>query len=428
VSHLIADGSERAVLGAAIRNPDRLPFLEVETSQEDFTGVYRPRLRSVVLGLSKKQVPLSFDLVESAYLAETHSEEAAGEIDAIRTEVTASDAWQWHLDQIRSAAVRRRLTRLSEELAKAATEGASDEDLLVKAQQMSASAGRLEVRDSQVISGSDATAEVKTDYFAGKSGYIHLSMGPQTYPFRGLRPGEVFTVLAKTWVGKSLWASQVTINANVPTLVVSLEMPRVQWWERTVMQALASSRSDITSRLATGQLHQTEYSRLAALEKRIALCDRCDGSLPALEAAVKRSEAVLGVQPKLVVIDYLQLLNVAARGATLYQKTSEAAIEVKRLAKRLGIAIMLLSQISRKDGVDGGSDVSLESARDSGMVEEAADFLLGLWRPCLKKGLSKEEYDLKEPQMRGRLLKNRRGRAFEWNFQLNTSNLQIQPE
>lgn len=428
MNHLIVDGSERAILGAAIRDPDRLPFLEVETSPDDFTGLHRPRLRNIIVGLGKKELQLTFDLMEAAYLAETNSQDVAGEIDAIRSEVVGSEAWQWHLEQVRSAAVRRRLTRLAEELSKAAMDGSPDAELLSKAQQMSLVAGGLEVRDSQVITGADATAEVKTDYFAGKSGYIKLSMGPQLYPFRGIRPGEVFTVLAKTWVGKSLWASQATINANVPALVVSLEMPRVQWWERTIMQALHSPRTDVTSRLATGQLHPTEYATLAALERRIALCDSCDGSVPALEAAIKRAETVLKSLPKLVVIDYLQLMNVSGRGATLYQKTSEAAIEVKKLAKRWGIAIMLLSQVSRKDGADGGTEVSLESARDSGMVEEAADFLLGLWRPCLTKGLTKEEYDAKEPEMRGRLLKNRRGRQFQWNFKLNTSNLQIQPE
>ena len=429
MNQIRAEASERAILAAALKDPDRLVFLEIETTPEDFTGLYRPRLRELILRLHHQGVPVTFDLLESSFLSEQKDANIAIELDAIRAEVVTSDAWSWHGRMIRSASVRRYLAKQGDALTKAALNGETDEDLLNRAQEISIRAGGLEVKSSQVVPGGDATAEVKTDYFQGKTGFIDLHMGPKAYPFRGLRPGEVFTVLAKTWVGKSLWASQLAINAGVPVLVVSLEMPRVQWWERTLMQFFGRSRLDVLGRVVTGQLTPHEQGNLAALERRMTLCDRCEGTLPALEAAIKRSEAVLHVHPRLVIIDYLQLLNLAGqRGASAYQKASEAAVEVKRLAKRAEIAIVLLSQISRKDGVDGASDVSMESARDSGQIEEAADFLLGLWRPCLRRGITRAEYEAQEPIMRGRLLKNRRGRAFEWNFHLHTGSLQILPE
>jgi hypothetical protein len=73
-------------------------------------------------------------------------------------------------------------------------------------------------------------------------------------------------------------------------------------------------------------------------------------------------------------------------------------------------------------------EVGLESARDSGQIEEAADFLLGLWRPCMKRGISQEDFKALEPQIRGRLVKNRRGRPFDWNFSLDLGAMRVNPE
>jgi len=50
-------------------------------------------------------------------------------------------------------------------------------------------------------------------------------------------------------------------------------------------------------------------------------------------------------------------------------------------------------------------------ARDSGAIEEAADYVLGLWRPELAEGLTKEERRARRGQFVIRILKNRSGPA-----------------
>ena len=48
-------------------------------------------------------------------------------------------------------------------------------------------------------------------------------------------------------------------------------------------------------------------------------------------------------------------------------------------------------------------------ARETGVIEEAADYILGIWRPELKVGLKKEERQELRGQFKVRVLKNRHG-------------------
>lgn len=419
--------SERAVLAASVRDSERLAFLELEVNRDDFLDRARARLYDLLIILYRERVTPTFDMLETQYKIRWPAEEPRQELDAIRAETVISGNWSWHVRQLRQASVRRLLIRQCEILAQAAQETDNDEDVVGQAQALAATAAGAGPQGVQVASGTDLTVEVRTDYFQGATSYVPLGMGPPTWPFRGVRQGEVFTLLARTWVGKSLWASQAVLNANAPALVISMEMPKLQWWERTVCQVLGLPFKEAAGRLATGRITPEEAAPLKSAEKRIAICDKADGTLPSLEAAVKRAEVVLKCRPKLVAIDYLQLLKLGARNASVYERASQAAVEVKSFAKRNEIAVLLLSQVGREHGGDGSTEVGMQSARDSGQIEEAADFLLGLWRPSMRLGLTREEYEATQSEIKGRLIKNRRGKAFDWSFSFNQANLRITP-
>jgi replicative DNA helicase len=72
--------------------------------------------------------------------------------------------------------------------------------------------------------------------------------------------------------------------------------------------------------------------------------------------------------------------------------------------------VLLACQVDREGG-NGGSPVDLKAARDSGAIEEAADYLLGLWRPSLDDRLPKEERRARKGELVVRVLKNRSGPA-----------------
>jgi len=89
---------------------------------------------------------------------------------------------------------------------------------------------------------------------------------------------------------------------------------------------------------------------------------------------------------------------------------SQAARELKNIAKRHRVALVTLCQVDR-EGASGGEPITLRMARDSGVIEEAADYLLGIWRPELREGLEREQRRELRGQFKLRVLKNRHGPA-----------------
>ena len=118
----------------------------------------------------------------------------------------------------------------------------------------------------------------------------------------------------------------------------------------------------------------------------------------------------------MLAIDYMGLLDTRDLDRSLYGQVSRAARELKNLAKRRDLVILLLCQGNRAAGDDGDTPLNLHSARESGAIEESADFLLGLYRPDIKT--TNERICLQ-------LLKSRKGAFGHWDFHFDTGNLRI---
>ena len=94
------------------------------------------------------------------------------------------------------------------------------------------------------------------------------------------------------------------------------------------------------------------------------------------------------------VIDYLGLIR--SEGRSLYESVSKVARALKGVAKETNTAIMCLCQTRR---IDKFTPVTLEMGRDTGVIEEGTDYLIGLWRDSPENAVIVAE-----------LLKNRRGK------------------
>jgi replicative DNA helicase len=96
----------------------------------------------------------------------------------------------------------------------------------------------------------------------------------------------------------------------------------------------------------------------------------------------------------LIMIDYLQLLNCreyAKQGRQL--ETSAISAQIKTMAKELNIPVIVLSQLSRAPEQRGekSGKPRLSDLRDSGAIEQDADVVLLLRRPCKYPGDKESE-------------------------------------
>lgn len=209
---------------------------------------------------------------------------------------------------------------------------------------------------------------------------------------RGHRPGEVTTVLARPGIGKSLLGqSLLHFVANiqkVPGCMFSMEMPKELIFERGVSMEFEMETDEVEKAYVRNNYADIE-SHISLLNN-IYYVDKCNLSLNDMRSILE-SIGNIGF----VVIDYMSLIK--GIGKDIYEQVSYIARRLKDFAKETNTAVFTICQVSRAGG-DGTEPINLTHARDSGAIEEGADFVIGLWRdPTNQK------------EVIARLLKGRRG-------------------
>lgn len=234
---------------------------------------------------------------------------------------------------------------------------------------------------------------------------IRLGFGTLDADMRGVSPGQVCGIAARTAVGKTWALNTVEYNLSaggIGVLSLSLEMPGLEWAERalSVSQDIAPEQVEAWAR--DGRLADFTASFLSR-SRSVLVCDEdvSIGQLPELtERARKR------IPLRVVLVDYLGLLG--APGRDSYERSSAIGKGLKMFAKQQQVAILVAMQLSRAAG-DGSQAVTLDMLRDSGVLEESLDFMIGCWRPGRDTRQDESVQLALQDVMRCRLLKNRKG-------------------
>ena len=195
----------------------------------------------------------------------------------------------------------------------------------------------------------------------------------------GLRPGKVYVLAARPKVGKSSLAQQIAMHLasdGLPALILSQEMEATE----PVDRAIANKGRVNYSGLMTGDRDDEQWGRLAEGADVVARLPLWLDDQAALTLGDIRTKArgVKGL--KLLVIDYLQLCSGSGRkGDNRNTEIEEISRGVKALAKDLGIAVLMLSQLNREVEKRASKRPNLSHLRDSGSIEQDADAVIFLW-------------------------------------------------
>jgi replicative DNA helicase len=339
-----------------------------------------------------------------------------------------------YIGKMIEAATKRRILAGAINVARTATNGHTAADLLASG----ATLYRVCLEsDPEARKRCAPTADVMAEYSmaadAPKSRSVLTGFSILDAAIDGVKPGEVLTIIKRPQVGGSVIVSQVidnTASNGEAAVFFSLEMPRPQAFERLAMQRLGLSRGEI-ERVAKGNwsgLRPEQRAALDALGRSVVIVDRGKSGIADLDAGMIEATAILGRPPRLAVIDYLTLLSSGAKNRSMYERVSEAAVDVKSFAKAHDVSVLLVSQASRSTDpkrTAGAAPLGIDAARDSGQVEEAADFVVCLWRPELDPSLSVEERREVGGQLLGRILKNRRGPLTDFRLDFDRETLRV---
>lgn len=231
-------------------------------------------------------------------------------------------------------------------------------------------------------------AEIEPRYkkYANNPETESLNLGkwlPSFNRLRRLMPGETVLIVGDTGAGKTALLQSIALAAApLPTLLFEIELPAELLFERFISAKTKFKASEVEYNYSMGD--ELGVDSLNSYFQNLFICDDATLTLERMESMIIRSELKIGVRPKIVLLDYAQLLQ--STGESRYDKASNVAENIKRIAKSTKTIIIMASQRSRP-GKDSTVEVGLHDAKESGSLENSSGLVLGTWRDPNDKGL-----------------------------------------
>jgi len=199
----------------------------------------------------------------------------------------------------------------------------------------------------------------------------------------GLHKSDLIIAAGRPSMGKSAFAlsicEHVAVENNIPLAVFSLEMSKEQLTQRLLCsQARVDSKKVRTGFLATSDWPQLTRAAGKLSEAPIFIDDSPGMSAFEIRAKARRLKAKHDI--KLIVIDYLQLMQSGGRVESRQQEISEISRRLKALAREIQVPVIAVSQLSRAVESRQGNRPQLSDLRESGSLEQDADVVMLLFR------------------------------------------------
>ena len=200
----------------------------------------------------------------------------------------------------------------------------------------------------------------------------------------GLHPGDLVIIAGRPSMGKTALmmnlVESAAITAKKPVIVFSLEMSS----ESLAMRMLSSLGRIDQSKIRTGKLTDDDWPRLTSAVSMLAEAPLFIDDTPSLTPAeirakvrrIARKEGELG----LIVVDYLQLMQVPGIKDNRTLEISEISRSLKILAKEAKVPVIAGSQLNR--GLEQRQDKRpmMSDLRESGAIEQDADLIGFIYR------------------------------------------------
>ncbi len=199
----------------------------------------------------------------------------------------------------------------------------------------------------------------------------------------GLQAGDLIVIAGRPSMGKTTLAVNIAenaaIGARVPTAIFSMEMPSQQLAFRMISSL---GRVDQTH-LRTGKFPDEDWSRINTAVQLMSdapmfIDDSASLSPTEIRARARRlkREHDLG----LIIVDYLQLMQVHGSTENRATEISEISRSLKALAKELELPIIAVSQLNRSVEQRTDKRPIMSDLRESGAIEQDADLIVFIYR------------------------------------------------
>jgi replicative DNA helicase len=200
----------------------------------------------------------------------------------------------------------------------------------------------------------------------------------------GLQKGDLIIVAGRPSMGKTTFCLNMAENAafgaqRAKVGVFSMEMSR----EQLAFRMVSSLGLVDQTKLRTGQLDADDWNRVNTAitmmkSSSIYIDDTAALSPTEVRARARRLKREHGLD--LIVLDYLQLMQVPGNKENRTAEISEISRSLKALAKELSIPVIALSQLNRSVEQRTDKKPVMSDLRESGAIEQDADIIMMIYR------------------------------------------------
>jgi replicative DNA helicase len=202
----------------------------------------------------------------------------------------------------------------------------------------------------------------------------------------GMQNSQLIILAARPSVGKTALslsiARYVAVESHQPVFFVSLEQSRIELAERLLCcQARVDSHKLRLAHLSSDDMEKLIAAGGVLKNAKMFIDDTPGQSMLRIAANARRLKLRHGI--KLVIVDYLQLVEPDNRRDSRQEQVANISRRLKHLARELQIPVLSLAQLNRGLEDRQGHEPRLADLRESGSIEQDSDTVLLMHRPEL---------------------------------------------
>jgi replicative DNA helicase len=386
--------AEQSILGGLLLDNSKWDVVGDKVIEDDFYRQDHRLLFRVVSRLATQGNPIDVITVseELQRLGELENAGGMAYLTELVEKTPSASNVRSYSNIVHERAVLRRLIQISGEISDSAFNptGRSTNELLDEAErkvfQISESSAGQETGPVSVNPVLTKTLERIEELFDAPDGITGVTTGFKDLDdmTSGLQSSDLVIVAARPSMGKTAFAMNLVesalIKAEVPVLVFSMEMPA----DSILMRMLSSLGQINQTKVRSGKLDEEDWPRLSSaakiLKDRPLFIDDTAGLSPTeVRSRARRVAREVG-QIGMIMVDYLQLMQIPGMNEGRTAEISEISRSLKALAKELQCPVVALSQLNR--GLESRTDKRPMNSdlRESGAIEQDADVIMFIYR------------------------------------------------
>lgn len=384
--------AEQAVLGGLMLDNSAWDRIADRVSENDFYRGDHRLIFDALASLAKHDKPFDVLTVSEHLKSMGKLEDTGGETYLFQLAKNTPSAANItaYADIVSERSVLRRLVSTSTEIATSAyhPDGRPITEILDEAERSIFAIAEQKSRGEGPVNLSDylamATERIDRLYHEGDA-LSGLSSGFNDFDemTSGLQNGDLVIVAGRPSMGKTTFAMNIAENAAIKSdkhvLIFSMEMPG----DHLALRMLSSLGRIDQHKVRTGKLSDDDWPRLTSAVSMLSEAKMFIDDTPALSPTEVRARARRIARQHdlgLIVLDYLQLMQVPGSKEGRTQEISEISRSLKAIAKELSIPVVALSQLNRSLEQRNDKRPVMSDLRESGAIEQDADVIAFIYR------------------------------------------------